>query len=42
MDYVEKPFTEEELRVFVKHALIKRQDRIEMQSEPAVRVTSPA
>ncbi len=42
MDYVEKPFTEEELRIFVRHALIKRQDRIEKQSEPAVQVTSPA
>ena len=42
MDYVEKPFTEEELRVFVKHALIKRQDRIEKQSEPAAPVTRPA
>jgi CheY-like chemotaxis protein len=36
MDYVEKPFTEEELRLFTRHALIKRQDRIEKQSEAAV------
>lgn len=36
MDYVEKPFTEEELRIFVKHALIKRQDRIEKQQETPV------
>mgnify|MGYP001554341516 FL=1 len=42
MDYVEKPFTEEELRVFVRHALIKRQDRIEKQAEPAIQATSPA
>ena len=42
MDYVEKPFTEEELRVFVKHALIKRQDRIEKQSGAGEQVTSPA
>ena len=42
MDYVEKPFTEEELRIFVKHALIKRQDRIEKQSGAGEQVTSPA
>ena len=42
MDYVEKPFTEEELRIFVKHALIKRQDRIEKQSEPETPVANPA
>ena len=42
MDYVEKPFTEEELRVFVRHALIKRQDRIEKQAEPAIQAASPA
>lgn len=42
MDYVEKPFTEEELRIFVRHALIKRQDRIEKQSASAAQVTSPA
>ena len=42
MDYVEKPFTEEELRVFVKHALIKRQDRIEKQSGAGEQATSPA
>ncbi len=28
MDYVEKPFTEDELLEFVKNALIKRQDRL--------------
>ena len=42
MDYIEKPFTEEELRIFVKHALIKRQDRIEKQSGAGEQVTSPA
>ena len=42
MDYVEKPFSEDELRVFVRHALIKRQDRIEKQSEPGGQATSPA
>ena len=42
MDYVEKPFTEEELRIFVRHALIKRQDRIEKQSGTMDQATSPA
>ena len=39
MDYVQKPFTEEELRAFVKKALIKRQDRIEKQLKPKVHIT---
>ena len=39
MDYVEKPFTEDELRRFVRHALILRQDRIEKQLKPRVHVT---
>ena len=34
LDYIEKPFTEDELRLFVKRALIKRQDRIEKQLKP--------
>lgn len=42
MDYVEKPFSEDELRLFVKHALIKRQDRIQKQSESGVQVTKSA
>lgn len=42
MDYVEKPFTEEELRLFTKHALIKRQDRIQKQLKPRVYVTGPS
>ena len=42
IDYVEKPFTEGELRAFVKHALIKRRDRIEKQLKPRVHVTGPA
>jgi len=42
IDYVEKPFTEKELRVFVKHALIKRRDRIEKQLKPRVHVMGPA
>ena len=42
MDYVEKPFTEKELRMFVKHALIKRRDRIQKQLKPRVHVMGPA
>ena len=38
MDYVEKPFTEDELRLFTKHALIKRRDRIQKQLKPRVHV----
>lgn len=39
MDYVQKPFTEEELRVFVKKAVVKRKDRIERQLKPTIRIT---
>jgi CheY-like chemotaxis protein/glycine cleavage system H lipoate-binding protein len=39
MDYVQKPFTEEELRAFVKKAVLKRQDRIERQLKPTIRIT---
>jgi CheY-like chemotaxis protein len=42
LDYIEKPFTEDELRLFVKRALIKRQDRIEKQLKPRVHVIGPA
>lgn len=42
MDYIEKPFTEDELRQFVKHALIRRQDRIENQLKPRVHIVGPA
>jgi CheY-like chemotaxis protein len=38
-DYVQKPFTEEELRAFVKAALIRRNERIERQLKPAIRIT---
>ena len=41
MDYVEKPFSEDELRVFTRNALIKRQDRIRKQLQPRVHVTGP-
>jgi CheY-like chemotaxis protein len=39
MDYVQKPFTEEELRAFVKKAMVIRQDRIERQLKPTIRIT---
>lgn len=39
MDYVQKPFTEDELLDFVKNALIKRQDRIRRRLGPKVQIT---
>jgi CheY-like chemotaxis protein len=39
MDYVQKPFTEDELRAFVKKAVFKRKDRIERQLKPLIRIT---
>ncbi len=42
MDYLQKPFSEGELRTFVKHALIKRDDRIQKQLKPSVHVLSPS
>jgi len=41
LDYIQKPFTEDELRLFVKRALIKRRDRIEKQLKPRVHVLGP-
>jgi CheY-like chemotaxis protein/glycine cleavage system H lipoate-binding protein len=41
MDYVEKPFTEDELLAFVKTALIKRQARLEKQVRHKVRLVKP-
>jgi CheY-like chemotaxis protein len=41
MDYVEKPFTEDELRTFVRHALIRRHDRIQKELKPRVRIIGP-
>jgi CheY-like chemotaxis protein len=38
MDYVQKPFTEEELLGFVNKALIRRQDKIEKQMRHKVRL----
>ena len=40
MDYVQKPFTEDELIDFVNKALIKRQDKIEKQMKPTVRLVT--
>ncbi len=39
MDYVQKPFTEDELIAFVNKALIKRQDKIKKQLKPQVHIT---
>jgi CheY-like chemotaxis protein len=41
MDYVEKPFTEDELRHFVKQTLIRRQERLRKEAKPRVKVTGP-
>jgi CheY-like chemotaxis protein len=41
-DYVQKPFTEEELVAFADRLLIRRQARLEAQRKPAVRVVAPA
>jgi glycine cleavage system H lipoate-binding protein len=41
MDYVQKPFTEDELLEFVKTALIKRQDRLEKQVRHKIRLVKP-
>ena len=42
MDYVQKPFTEEELVDFARRLLIKRQARLEAQRRPTVSVVAPA
>lgn len=42
MDYVQKPFTEDELVAFVNKALIRRQDRIEKTTKPQVRLVTPS
>jgi len=38
MDYVQKPFTEDELLEFVRTALIKRQDRLDKQMRHKIRL----
>lgn len=40
-DYVEKPFTEDELLEFVKKAQIRRQDRLEKQMRHNIRLIRP-
>jgi len=42
MDYIQKPFTEDELLAFVKKALHKRRDRIDKQLKPTVHITGSA
>ncbi len=39
MDYVQKPFTDDELTAFVNKLLIKRQDKIQKQLKPKVHIT---
>ena len=42
VDYVQKPFTPEELTRFARTILIKRQARLDAQRLPSVRVVAPA
>ena len=42
MDYVQKPFTEDELIDFFNKCRIKRLDRIERQMKPTVRLITPS
>lgn len=42
MDYVQKPFTENELISFFSKCLIKRNDRIERQMKPTVQLITPS
>jgi CheY-like chemotaxis protein/glycine cleavage system H lipoate-binding protein len=41
MDYVEKPFTEDELLAFVRKAVIQRRDRLERQAPRKIRLVRP-
>lgn len=41
MDYIEKPFTEDELLAFVRTALIKRQARLEKEVRHKIRLVKP-
>lgn len=41
VDYVQKPFTADELTAFARRLLVKRQVRLEAQRLPQVRVVSP-
>ena len=42
VDYVQKPFTEEELTAIAHRLLIQREARLEAQRRPTVRVVAPA
>jgi CheY-like chemotaxis protein len=42
MDYVQKPFTEEELTAIANRLIIKRQARLDAQRRPTVKVVAPA
>jgi CheY-like chemotaxis protein len=42
VDYVQKPFTEEELIAIANRLLVKREARLEGQRRPTVRVVAPA
>lgn len=42
VDYVQKPFTEEELTAFVRRLMVKREARLEALRKPVVRVVPPA
>ena len=42
MDYVQKPFTEDELVAFVNKSLIRRQDRIDRTTKPTVHLITPS
>jgi CheY-like chemotaxis protein len=42
MDYVQKPFTEDELVDFVNKSFIRRQDRIEREMKPKVHLVTPS
>ena len=42
LDYVQKPFTEDELTAFVSRLLVRRQERQELEARPTVRLISPA
>jgi glycine cleavage system H lipoate-binding protein len=41
MDYVQKPFTAEELTAFANRLLVKRTSRLEVQRRPTVRIVTP-
>jgi glycine cleavage system H lipoate-binding protein len=42
MDYLQKPFTEDELTAFIDQSLLRRQDRIERRTKPQVHLVTPS